>query len=134
MYAQRFWKKNWDEGLEDFRPEELETTYVEMIQRSFDELPDKMALAYMGVEITFAELGKYANRFAEMLRQNGFEKGDVVGINLPNIPEYLITVIGTLRAGCVVSGVSPLMSAKDPFGQNRGPAGKNRPGFSQRNP
>ena len=112
MYAQRFWKKNWDAGLEDFRPEELETTYVEMIQRSFDELPDKMALAYMGVEITFAELGKYANRFAEMLRQNGFEKGDVVGINLPNIPEYLITVIGTLRAGCVVSGVSPLMSAE----------------------
>jgi len=112
MYAQRFWKKNWDEGLEDLKPEEFETTYVEMIRDSFERLPDKTALAYMGVEITFGELDQYANRFAGMLSQNGFEKGDVVGINLPNIPEYLIAVIGALRAGCIVSGVSPLLSAE----------------------
>jgi len=37
---------------------------------------------------------------------------EVVGINLPNIPQYVISVIGTLRAGCVVSGVSPLLSAE----------------------
>ena len=112
MYAQRFWKKNWDAGLEDLKPAEFETTYVDMIRRTFDELPDKTALAYLGVEITFGKLDHYANRFAGMLRENGFEKGDVVGINLPNIPEYLIAVIGTLRAGCVVSGVSPLLSAE----------------------
>ncbi len=112
MYAQRFWKKNWDEGLDDLKPEEFDTTYVDMIRRSFEELPDKTALAYLGVEITFGELDGYANRFANMLRQNGFEKGDVVGINLPNIPEYLVSVVGTLRAGCVVSGVSPLLSAE----------------------
>ena len=112
MYAQRFWKKNWDEGLEDLKPAEFETTYVDMIRRTFDELPDKTALAYLGVEITFGKLDNYANRFAGMLRENGFEKGDVVGINLPNIPEYLIAMIGTLRAGCVVSGVSPLLSAE----------------------
>jgi long-chain acyl-CoA synthetase len=112
MYAQRFWKKNWDAGLEDLKPAEFETTYVDMIRRTFDELPDKTALAYLGVEITFGKLDNYANRFAGMLRENGFEKGDVVGINLPNIPEYLIAVIGTLRAGCVVSGVSPLLSAE----------------------
>ena len=112
MYAQRFWKKNWDAGLEDLKPAEFETTYVDMIRRTFDELPDKTALAYLGVEITFGKLDNYANRFAGMLVENGFEKGDVVGINLPNIPEYLIAVIGTLRAGCVVSGVSPLLSAE----------------------
>ena len=112
MYAQRFWKKNWDEGLDDLKPEEFETTYVDMIRRSFEKLPDKTAMAYMGVEISFGELDKYSNRFANMLQENGFEKGDVVGINLPNIPEYLIAVIGTLKAGCVVSGVSPLLSAE----------------------
>lgn len=112
IYAQRFWKKSWDEGLEDLEPAEFETTFVDMIKRSFREVPDKAALAYLGVEMTFGEVDAYANQFAQVLVNNGFKKGDVVGINLPNIPEYVISLIGALRAGCIVSGVSPLLSAE----------------------
>ena len=36
-----------------------------------------------------------------------------MGINLPNIPEYVIAWLGILRAGCVVSGVSPLLRRGD---------------------
>jgi len=112
MYAERFWKKSWDAGLEDLKPEEYETTYVDMIKRVFEEAADKTALSYLGVEINFSELDTYANQFANMLMDNGFTKGDIVGINLPNLPEYVITLIGALRAGCVISGVSPLLSAE----------------------
>ncbi len=38
MYLERFWKKNWDEGIDDLKPEEFETTYVEMINRTFKEV------------------------------------------------------------------------------------------------
>lgn len=112
MYAERFWKKKWDEGVEDLKPEEFGTTYVEMIKRAFKEVPDKTALGYLGIDITFSELDKYANQFAGMLMENGFKKGDIVGINLPNVPEYVISLIGALRAGCAISGVSPLLSAE----------------------
>ena len=112
MYADRFWKKNWDEGVEDLEPQEFETTYVQLVEQAFKEVPDKTAMGYLGVDVTFGELDKYANQFANMLIKNGFKKGDVVGINLPNIPQYVITVLGTLRAGCIVSGVSPLLSAE----------------------
>jgi len=112
MYAERFWKKNWDEGLEDLNPEEYETTYVEMIKRAFDETAAETALSYLGVEISFRALDEYANQFANMLIDKGFAKGDIVGINLPNLPEYVISLIGALRAGCVISGVSPLLSAE----------------------
>jgi len=112
MYADRFWKKNWDPGVEDLKREDYETTYVKIIEESFKSVPDKTAMGFLGVDITFGELDTYANQFANMLLENGFEKGDVVGINLPNIPQYVITVIGTLRAGCIVSGISPLMSAE----------------------
>jgi long-chain acyl-CoA synthetase len=111
-YAEKFWKKNWDEGVEDLDPKDYETTYVEMIKETFEKVPDKTALGYLGVDITFRQVDMYANQFANMLRENGFEKGDVVGINLPNIPEYVISLIGTLRAGCAISGVSPLLSAE----------------------
>jgi long-chain acyl-CoA synthetase len=65
------------------------------------------------VHITFRQLDSYANRFANMLISLGLDKGSVVGINLPNIPEYVIAWLGTLRAGCVVSVVSPLLSVEE---------------------
>ena len=90
-----------------------ETTYIDVIRDAFENFPQKAALAFMGVEITFSELDRYTNRFADMLLQSGLKKGDVVGVNLPNIPEYVIAWLGALKAGCVVSGVSPLLSAEE---------------------
>ena len=110
VYETKFWKKNWDPGLEDLDPKEFEISFTDAIQRTFDEASDKIALAFLTKEITFGELDKYANQFANMLIDNGFKKGDVVAVNLANIPEYPIAVVGILRAGCVLSGVSPLMS------------------------
>ncbi|MBY9004060.1 MAG: AMP-binding protein [Candidatus Lokiarchaeota archaeon] len=109
-YESRFWMKNWDPGLKDLDPKEFETTYPEYIRAMFDKFPDNMALSYQGLEITFSEVDKRSNQFANMLIKHGFKKGDAVGINLANIPEYIYSVIGTLKAGCIVSGVSPLMS------------------------
>ena len=109
-YESRFWKKNWDPGVTDIDPKEFETTYPEFMREMFDKYPNVMALAFQGLEITFSEVDKRSNQFANMLIENGFKKGDAVGINLANIPEYVYSVVGTLKAGCIVSGVSPLMS------------------------
>lgn len=109
-YESRFWRKNWDPGLTDLDPKEFETTYPEMLRSIFEKYPDNMALAFQGLEINFRDLDRYSNQFANMLIENGFKKGDAVGINLPNAPEYIYSVLGTLKAGCIVSGVSPLMS------------------------
>ena len=110
-YSSRFWKKSWDPGLDDIDPKEFETIYPAMIREAFKKFPDKMALEFLGVELTFRELDEYSNQFANMLIDHGFKKGDVVGINLPNTPQYIIALIGTLKAGCIISGVSPLLSA-----------------------
>ena len=113
MEHERFWRKSYDPGLTDLDPAVWETSYVDAVKETFKTYPQQTALAFMGVEITFAELDRYSTRFANMLLGQGFRKGDVVGINLPNIPEYVIAWLGTLRAGCVVSGVSPLLSTDD---------------------
>ncbi|MHA2009109.1 MAG: AMP-binding protein [Promethearchaeota archaeon] len=109
-YANRFWKKNWDNFVSDLEYEEYNTTMVDLMMSTFRDFPDVMALEYYGLEMTFAELDKYSNQFATMLIENGFKKGDVVGINLPNTPQYIIAAVGTLKSGCIVSGVSPLLS------------------------
>ena len=110
---EQIWKKSWDKGLTDLDPRAWESSLLDAFKPTFERFPDKVALAFMGTEITFREVDVLSNRFANMLVANGIRKGDVVGINLPNIPEYVIAWLGALRAGCAVSGVSPLLSTEE---------------------
>jgi long-chain acyl-CoA synthetase len=109
----QLWRKSWDKGLDDLDPKLFEVNFVDAVKPTFNRFPDKIALAFMGTEISFKELDALSNRFADMLIRAGLKKGDVVGINLPNIPEYVIAWLGTLKAGCAVSGVSPLLSTEE---------------------
>jgi len=113
MTIDRFWTKSYDQGMTDLDPSAWETNFVDAIRPAFRNFPDKAALSFMGVEVTFGELDRYSNQFAGMLMASGLKKGDVVGINLPNIPEYVIAWLGALKAGCAVTGVSPLLSAEE---------------------
>ena len=113
MTESKFWKKSWDPGLDDLDPKSWEISYVDAIRPTLEKYGDKAAMSFMEIEISFRDLDRYSNRFAHMLIANGLKKGDVVGINLPNIPEYVIAWLGTLKAGCAVSGVSPLLSADE---------------------
>ena len=112
MAKKQFWRKSYDPGMDDIDPKTWEISYVDAIKPTFEQFPQKAAMAFMGTEITFAELEVYSNRFANMLKEHGIGRGDVVGVNLPNIPEYVIAWLGALKAGCVVSGVSPLMMSE----------------------
>ena len=108
--SKQFWRASYDAGMEDMDPKEFEKTFTGSTRHTFENFPDVMALEFLGVEITFKELDALSNKFAHVLLKNGLKKGDRIGINLPNIPQYVIALLGSLKAGLVVSGVSPLLS------------------------
>jgi acetyl-CoA synthetase len=62
-------------------------------------------------EVTYAELRRLSNRFANVLRGLGVEKGDRVYLLLGRVPELHVAAIGTLKAGGVLC---PLFSAFGP--------------------
>jgi len=68
------------------------------------------ALRFMDRDISYAELDELANRFANVLVGLGVGKEDVVGLHLPNLPQYAIAVVAIARIGCAGSGVSPLLA------------------------
>ncbi|MDB4894873.1 MAG: long-chain fatty acid--CoA ligase, partial [Firmicutes bacterium] len=70
--------------------------------------PDLIALAYYQETITYRELAKRVNRFANALISQGLRKGERVMLMLPNCPAYVVAYYGTLRAGGVVAQVNPL--------------------------
>ncbi len=61
--------------------------------------------------ITYAELKRLTNRFANVLRKLGLRKGDRLFVLSGRIPELYIGVLGSLKAGVVVC---PLFSAFGP--------------------
>jgi len=77
---------------------------------------EKLALRWTGRDnsvrdYTYAALGAAANRFANVLVQNGIGKGDRVFSLLGRVPELYSAVFGTLKNGSVFS---PLFSAFGP--------------------
>lgn len=112
MSEKQFWRKSWDPGITDLDPKVWEISYTEAIRPVFEQYPDQLALEFLGIEITFKELDEYSNQFANMLIEHGFKVGDIVGLNLANTPQYVIAWLGTLKVGCCISGVSPLLSSE----------------------
>ncbi len=88
-------------------------TYVDLLERALNHRPDMAAFHFLGTTISFKKLDEFSCRIATYLIDRGCAPGDVVGINLPNTPQYLIALMGILRAGCVASGVSPLLTPKE---------------------
>ncbi|MHA2496683.1 MAG: AMP-binding protein [Candidatus Hodarchaeales archaeon] len=106
----RFWTKSYDEGIKDLDPAVWEVSFAQAIRKTFEKVPDKMALSFLGVPLTYRDLDRYSNIFGHMLIEKGFQKGDCIGLNLPNIPQYIIALLGAMKVGCVITGISPLLS------------------------
>lgn len=63
------------------------------------------------VELSYADLAEASNRFANVLRAQGIERSERVGVLLGRCPELYVAVLGILKAGCVVA---PMFSAFGP--------------------
>ncbi|NPU83460.1 MAG: AMP-binding protein [Syntrophaceae bacterium] len=112
VYAARPWLRNYDRAV----PEKLEypsISYADALRKAFQEVPSRVALLYMGTEITYRELDELSDRFARFLIETGCRPGDVVGFHMPNIPASYIGSAGTQKAGCIFTGVSPLLTAEE---------------------
>jgi long-chain acyl-CoA synthetase len=81
--------------------------------------PDRAATVFFGQEMTFRELQDRAYRLATALVDFGIEKGDRVGIMLPNCPQFPISFWGILRAGAVVVCFNPTYAVREFLRQAR---------------
>ena len=101
---------------------------------------DRVAYHWRGEEgeerdVTYAELLADVQRFANALRDCGVEKGDVVGIYLPMIPEVVVAMLACARIGAIHNVVFGGFSAESVQGADgvlRGEgAGHRRRGAAQ---
>lgn len=79
--------------------------------RRYPELP---ACSSVGHTLTYRELDNLSANFASWLqRESGLDNGDRVAIQMPNLMQYLVACLGTLRAGMVVVNTNPLYTERE---------------------
>jgi long-chain acyl-CoA synthetase len=89
-------------------------TLVEVFSDACQEFADKKAFTCMKQSLTYAELDNLANRFAAYLQQHtNLQPGDRIAVQLPNILQYPVAVIGSLRAGLIVVNTNPLYTPQE---------------------
>lgn len=88
-------------------------TLADLIRNSCETYADRQAFESFGKAISFAEVGRAARAFAAWLQAQGFRKGDRIGLMMPNILAYPVTIFGTLIGGYTVVNVNPLYTARE---------------------
>ncbi len=108
------WLKHYPQGV----PAEIEMdvypSVVHMLENSFAEHRDKPAFENMGKGITYGELDDLSKSFAAYLQIDlGLKKGDRIAIQMPNLLQYPVVLVGAMRAGLIVVNTNPLYTARE---------------------
>jgi long-chain acyl-CoA synthetase len=106
-HAEMPWLQHYDSEVPETIPSPG-LVLPDFLNNTARDFPNRSALIFFGQRLSFRELDHSSNRFAHALRELGVKKGDRVAILLPNIPQFVIGVYGTLKAGGVVVLGSPL--------------------------
>ncbi|MGO8879425.1 MAG: AMP-binding protein [Desulfomonilaceae bacterium] len=107
-----FWSKSWPAGI----PLEInyhlgEKPMFEYLRSHAKAYPNKPAINFYGLEISYKELDTLTDRFASYLISEGLKKGDRVAIYMQNCPQYAICQLGTHKAGGIVVPCGPMFKA-----------------------
>lgn len=84
-----------------------------LLTETAKKYPSNVCIHYQGKTLTYAEVDDLSSRFAAFLIGSGIKRGDRVAIFLPNIPQFIISYFGILKAGAIVVTCSPLYKERE---------------------
>ena len=119
------WFKKWSKTFEHkppyfswFKGGKLNITY-NSLDRNLEKNKNKAAIIWEPESVnersrilTYYQLSKEVNKFANVLKGIGVKKGDRVGIYLPMIPETMIAMLACARIGAIHAVVFSAFSPK----------------------
>ena len=75
--------------------------------------PDHPAIIFKETSLTYSELNSRANRIANALKANGIQRGDRVGLYLPNIPEFAICYLAIMKVGAIAVSINTMFKSEE---------------------
>jgi len=84
-----------------------------MLRESATSHPDKPLMHINELSFSYAQTDEISGRIASSLLGLGLQRGDKVAVQLPNLPQFLFTYFGILKAGLVMVPLNPLLKAPE---------------------
>ncbi|MEM3830710.1 MAG: long-chain fatty acid--CoA ligase [Sulfolobales archaeon] len=106
------WTKVYDNYVNKKIDLEIDTIHG-VFRRVAREVARKDFLIFFNRRYTYREIDLLSDAMALMLAEDGVKKGDVVALQLPNTPQYVISLFGILKAGGIVSPMNPLYTSSE---------------------
>lgn len=110
MSDQKIYYKDWPENV----PKTIdipEITLVDFLEDSVKKYPNHIITNFMGFQLTYTQLQDIVYRTATKLTELGLRKGETVALQFTNNPAYISYYYGVLKAGGVVTNLSPLFKS-----------------------
>jgi len=112
--VEKIWLKRYPEGMPETIDPEHYHSLLDLFEKSFADYSDLPAFTNMGKVLTYSELDSATKRVASYIQNDlGLKKGDKVAVMMPNLLQTPVTILGILRAGCVVVNVNPLYTVRE---------------------
>lgn len=100
------WLSHYDRGV----PASLaypDCTLFDLLDRSAEKFPQRACTIYNGETISYRQMKDITDQLAAALHRLGLQKGERVGLLLPNSPLFVIVYYGLMKAGAVVVAINP---------------------------
>jgi len=108
------WFKHYPKGVSHSINPDRYSSLVQMFEECFEKFSDLTAYENMGSKITYSQLDKLSQNFASFLQNRlGLIKGDRIAIQMPNLMQYPVILIGALRAGLIIVNTNPLYTSRE---------------------
>jgi long-chain acyl-CoA synthetase len=111
-YDERPWLARYDRG----QPRDIEAEFgsaLAMFGATAARAPDAPIIRYLGGVLTRRELDETSGAFAAGLAAAGFTAGQRVALYLQNVPQFVIAMIGTWKAGGIAVAVNPMNKERE---------------------
>ncbi len=88
-------------------------TLGDLLERTKDRSPNKIAIAYKSVRLTYKQLDDKVNQTAQAFTSHGMKKGDMITVMSKNSLDFVITNFALARVGAVMIPVNYMLTIDD---------------------
>ena len=101
----------YDQDLEQNQANYQPLTPLTFLERAATVFPERIAIVYGGLEITYAEFYRRCRQLASALTARGIERGDTVSVMLANTPPMLEAHYAVPMCGAVLHALNTRLDA-----------------------
>jgi long-chain acyl-CoA synthetase len=111
-YDERPWLARYDAG----QPSDIEAEFgsaLAMFSACVQRDPDAVLVRYFDGVLTRREVDELSGAFAAALADAGFAAGERVALFLQNVPQFIVAMLGTWKAGGIAVAVNPMNKERE---------------------